>query len=33
MCEVMDFLGAAEITVSESDNQEGYLKLKLGQIS
>ena len=33
MCEVMDFLGAKEITVSESDNQEGYLKFKLGQIS
>ena len=33
MCEVMDYLGKSEITVSESDNQEGYLKFKLGQIS
>ena len=33
MCEVMDYLGKSEITISESDNQEGYLKFKLGQIS
>lgn len=32
MCEVMDYLGAKSIEVSESDNQEGYLKFALGQI-
>ena len=33
MCAIMDYLKVGEITVSESDNQEGYLAMKLGTIN